>query len=687
MHRIGIDVGGTFTDVVLMDDVSGRVWATKVPTTPADPSQGSANGIHTILKISGLAKDAIDFIGHGTTIATNMVIEGKGARTVLLTTKGFRDILEIRRVSRHDRADLYDLFFANPPQLVPRHLRREIGERILFDGSVETPLDREELEREILALGEEGVEAVAICFLNSHVNSEHEAIALGEVKRRQQALFTTASFEINPEMMEYERTCTTVMNAMLGPRCGRYIQAFERQTREAGLGADIAFMQSNGGLAKPSIAAERPATLLGSGPAGGVTAAVRVCDRIGRGNAITGDMGGTSFDVALIRDFKAETRNQTELNSYTVRCPNLDIISIGAGGGSIAWIDEGGGVRIGPESAAADPGPACYGRGGTRPTVTDCNLVLGYIDADRFLGGDFRLDVAAAERAIDEAIAKPLGVSVTEAALTVRAVANALMAQAIRLVTVERGYDPRDFFYLPYGGAGPVHSIDLARELEIPTVLVPPLPGLFSAFGMLVSDLLHDLQAPVAANLDEIAAADLERRFAELEDRARALDKDAEVDLSAVTMRRSCDCAYLGQAETLKIEVEGGAIDAAALSRIGADFEDEHRRHWNFLQQDRPIRLVNIRVQAVGKIGSFGSGDAALNARTDEADTIGQRRIHLEGEWRDVPRYARAALAPGAVVTGPAVIEEPSTNLVIGTGDRLTVDPLQNIVVELRRAS
>lgn len=684
MYRIGIDVGGTFTDVVLMDDQSGRVWTTKVPTTPADPSQGSGNGIRTILQMSGLQQDQIDFIGHGTTIATNMVIEGKGARTVLLTTGGFKDVLEIRRVSRHDRADLYDLFFANPKQLVPRHLRREVDERIRYDGVVERPLDSEGLAHEIRLLADAGAEAVAICFLNSYVNKSHEVKALEEVKRQRPELFTTASFEINPEMMEYERTCTTVMNAMLGPRCGRYISTFERQTREAGSRADIAFMQSNGGLAKPSLAAERPATLLGSGPAGGVTAAARVCQNIGRGNAITGDMGGTSFDVALIRDFRAETRNHTEINSYTIRCPNLDIVSIGAGGGSIAWVDEGGGVRIGPHSAAADPGPACYGRGGTKATVTDCNLLLGYVDAKQFLGGGFPLDIKAAEHAIENDVAKPLGISVTEASLTVRAVANTLMAQAIRLVTVERGYDPRDFFYLPYGGAGPVHAIDLARELEIPTVVVPPLPGLFSAFGMLVSDLLYDLQAPVMSNLDEIDPADLNRRFSELEERARARYAEAGVGAGAITLKRACDCSYLGQAETLHIEVKDSRIDADSCAKIVQDFERDHHRQWNFLQKDRSIRLVNIRIQAVGEIGSSDRGDPVAPRRGTRAAVIGRRRIHLEGDWREIPRHLRSQLAPGDTIAGPAVIEEASSNFVIGTGDSLAVDALSNLVVELR---
>ena len=570
MRRIGIDVGGTFTDIVLHDDMSGEVWSTKVPSTPSDPSVGALNGLNRILDLSKTTPANVGFIGHGTTIATNMVIEGKGAKTALVTTKGFRDVLEIRRAWRHDRADLYDLFFENPPDLVPRALRREVRERVLYDGSVETPLALDDIDVTTAELKAEGVEAIAICFINSHANPAHERQAFARLKEIANEAFVTASIEVNPEIMEYERTSTTVMNAVLGPRCGQYGRTVERRVREAGVTSKIYFMQSNGGLTPPAVATDRPVTLLESGPAGGVTAAVRVCERLGIPNAITGDMGGTSFDVSLIRDGKPEVRNETLLKSYTVRCPNIDIISVGAGGGSLAWIDEGGGVHVGPASAGADPGPACYGRGGTRPTVTDCNVVLGHVEPESFLGGDFKLDVAAAERAVQEHLADPLGISIVEAARSVRAIANALMAQAVRLVTVERGYDPRDFVYLAFGGAGPVHAVELARELQMPKVILPPMPGLFSAFGMLVADMLHDLQASIIKTLDELTPQELAARFAELEAKAHALMRDADVDPSKVKIERRIDCCYLAQAETLQIPIPDGAINQDTLDAVAA---------------------------------------------------------------------------------------------------------------------
>jgi N-methylhydantoinase A len=685
MHRIGIDVGGTFTDVVLLDESTGQVWSTKVATTPQDPAVGALNGLNRILELSGTPAETIGFIGHGTTIATNMIIEGKGARAALLTSEGFRDILEIRRAWRHDRADLYDLFFDNPPDLVPRSLRREVPERVLHDGTVEKAMSEPGLDEQLAALQRDGVESIAICFINSHVNPVHERQALERTRQRLQEAFVTGSIEVNPEIMEYERTSTTVMNAVLGPRCGQYTRRFESQVRGAGLGSPIYFMQSNGGLTPPDIAAGRPVTLLESGPAGGVTAAVRLCQRIGVTNAITGDMGGTSFDVSLIRDGKPEMRNSTEIKSYTVRCPNIDIISVGAGGGSIAWIDDGGGVRIGPESAGADPGPACYGRGGERPTVTDCNLLLGYVDPESFSAGDLKLDVAAATQAIERHLAEPLGVDIVEAARTVRAVANALMAQAVRLVTVERGYDPRDFSYLPFGGAGPVHAVDIARELQMPQVILPPLPGLFSAFGMLVADMLHDLQASVISTLDEITPEELESRFGDLESQAQKLMRDAGIDPALVAIERRADCCYLGQGETMQIELGSERIDQDAITALGKDFEHEHKRHWNFVQADRPVRIVNIRLRVAGQIGSYATGQSGQAARDGELKPFGQARLYLGDGWASVPRYRRSDLAAGDTLDGPLVVEEPSTRLPIDRGDTLTVDSDHNLLIKMAR--
>ncbi|MEX2521009.1 MAG: hydantoinase/oxoprolinase family protein [Paracoccaceae bacterium] len=672
MRRVGIDVGGTFTDVVMFDDVSANVWSAKVPTTPEDPTIGALNGLKSILEISGSDAGDVGFVGHGTTIATNMVIEGKGAKTGLVTTRGFRDVLELRRGWRHDRADLYDLFFEAPKELVPRYLRREVAERIAYDGAVEQELDVADLDARLRELKAEGVEALAICFLNSPVNEVNERQALSTIRERAKEIFVTGSVEVNPEIMEYERTCTTVVNAMLGPRCGQYAANFTSKARALGIHSDIFFMQSNGGLTPPEAISDRPVTLLASGPAGGVTAVARLCERMGVGNAIAGDMGGTSFDVSLVRGARPEMRNSTMLNTYTIRCPNIDIISIGAGGGSIAWIDEAGGMRIGPESAGADPGPACYGKGGARPTVTDCNLVLGHVDPGSFMSGDFALDVKAARRVIGEHLAGPLGVSVESAALSVRQVANALMAQAMRLVTVERGYDPRSFVYIPYGGAGPVHAVDLARELEIPTVVLPPMPGVFSAFGMLVSDVIHDFQASVVLNVEDVDPETLADRVAGLEEEGRARLRAAGVADDQVVIERRADCCYLGQGDTMQVEIGDGAIDRAAVDAIGSRFMDEHRRHWNFDVTGRPVRMMNLRIRAIGKVGRFAAGET--RARNGAAlQPVGVARIRVGETWVEMPRYRRDDLCAGDRLQGPLVIEESSSRIAISEKDSVEV--------------
>jgi N-methylhydantoinase A len=679
MIRVGIDVGGTFTDVVLVEDASGRIWSTKVPTTPADRVVGAMRGFRRILELSGRKAADVGFIGHGTTMATNMIVERKGAPTALVTTAGFRDVLEIRRVSRHDRADLYDLQFENPAPLVERAWRLEVPERMRHDGSVITPLDLEALQAVAQRIAASKIEAVAICFLHSYVNPAHEQQALRELKRLLPDRFITASHEVNPELQEYERTSSTVINALLGPVCGRYARNFEAQLRETGFRGELLFMQSNGGLASIDMVASRPIVLLESGPAGGVSAAVRNCEQAGMPGVILGDMGGTTFDVSLIQDLRPELRNHGLLHTHAVRAPTIDIDSIGAGGGSIAWIDSGGGVRIGPESAAADPGPACYGRGGTRPTVTDCNLLLGYVDPDSFLGGEFKLDAKAAERAVTEHLAKPLGVSPIQAAWTVRAVANALMAQAMRIMTVERGHDPRELAYMCYGGAGPVHAVDLAQELEIKHVVVPPLPGLFSAFGMIVADRQFDGQTAIENELAATSPERLRAACAELADQAHAALAGGARD-AAIDLHFSADCRYSGQPAALGVEIDQLAGDGL-LAAIQAGFERVHRRMWNFIKADQPIVLGNVRVQARLRTGWRGlvKQDAASASSTPKRT----RQVFVDGAMQALPVHQRAALVPGDRLEGPAVIEEPSSCVVFKRGQSAHIDAVGNLRITL----
>jgi N-methylhydantoinase A len=679
--RLGVDVGGTFTDVILVNQSQRRVWALKVPTTPDDPSMGVVNGIRAILEDSGQTGADIGFIGHGTTIATNLLIEGKGARTGLISTRGFRDLLEIRRSSRHDRADLYDMFFENPPALVPRRWRREISARSRYDGTEITPLNADELKQELASLRQDGIESVAICLLHSYRNPEHEQRAADIVREAFPGLFVTTSFDVNPEIFEYERTSTTTVNALLGPHCEGYLHAVEKRIADAGVHAKVHLMQSNGGLTTPTEAAQRPVVLLESGPAGGVTAAAKLCRRLNLPNAITGDIGGTSFDVSLIRDFEPELRQSSEISSYAIRVPTIDIVSIGAGGGSIASVDAAGGIQVGPRSAGAKPGPACYGNGGELPTVTDCNLVLGYLSPDHSLGG-YVLNMAAARRAIDKHLAGPLGTSIEDAARTVRSIANAHMAQAMRLVTIERGYDPREFVYIPFGGGGPVHAVEVAEMLEVGTIIVPPHPGLFSAFGMLVADMVHDSQLPVLRNIDELAFDEFKATFHDLETKALERMRQSGIEPSNVTLMRRADCRYLGQADSISVDVPtlGGKLEADAIEQLRTHFTEQHQRTWNFTL-DRPIIITNLRLRAVGTIGEYETGARAPDG---VLKPTGERKVMFTDHYESIPCHNRSDFSVGAVLRGPAVIEEPSTSLILGKGHTAHIDHDGNLIVELR---
>jgi len=687
MNRIGIDVGGTFTDIVLVDDSTGQIWSAKVPTTPSDRVVGAMHGFQRILELSGKTSAEIGFIGHGTTMATNMIVEGKGANTALITTAGFRDVLELRRVSRHDRADLYDLQFENPKPLVERRWRLEVPERLRPDGSIETPLDLQALTNLAEKIKASSIEAVAICFLHAYVNPVHEKQAYEALRHLLPLHFITASHQVNPEMQEYERTSSTVMNALLGPVCGRYIHHFDGQLQAAGFRGELLFMQSNGGLASTAVVAAKPIVLLESGPAGGVSAAVRASEQSKLPGVLLGDMGGTTFDVSLIRDSRPELRNSSLLHTHAVRAPTIDIDSIGAGGGSIAWIDSGGGVHIGPQSAGADPGPACYGRGGKRPTVTDCNVLLGYVDPNSFLGGEFKLDAQAAAEAVEEHLAKPLGVSALEAAWTVRVVANALMAQAMRLMTVERGFDPRELAYMCYGGAGPVHAIDLAEELEIKEVIVPPLPGLFSAFGMIVADRQFDGQTAVETELEALTPPAIAALCAEL--KQQALDAfGAQHNTQPVQSHFRADCRYTGQPASISVDIPANLLAAAEqnklIATIRAGFELNHKRMWNFTKPNQPIVLVNLRVQASVRTGWRGvvqQSSAQVTAPAHLAPRT--REVYIDGRMQALPTYQRSNLAPLAVIAGPAIIEEQSSCLIFKAGQTARIDAVGNLRISL----
>jgi len=563
--RIGVDVGGTFTDVVLLDAARGatRVW--KLPSTPDDPAQGVVQGVQEILAATETAIAAVDFLGHGTTIATNALLERRGAATALITTEGFRDVLEIRRMARPGET-LYDLRIALPPQLVPRRLRFEVPERLDKRGRVVTPLDEDAVRHVARQMKARGVESVAVCLLFSFLNLAHEQAVRRILAEEFPEAGVSLSGEVLPEFREYERTSTTVVNAYIQPLVGGYLERLGGEVRSLGLHGALRIMQSNGGLAGVESAARRPVTTILSGPSAGAIAGRFTGEQTGEQNVVNIDMGGTSFDVSLVAAGALHFTEMRRLSNHPVRTPMVDIHTIGAGGGSVGWLDPAGALRVGPRSAGSVPGPACYARGGAEATVTDANLVLGLLGERSLLGGHLALDAARAREACARLGAR-LGLDAEALAAGMRRIVNTMMTGAIRTVSVARGYDPRDFALVAFGGAGPLHAVDLAAEIGIPTVVVPPTPGCHSAYGLVIADMSRDyvqtyLIAAAQADVDQIEAI-----LHELESRgSAALDSDG-VPPHRCHTERALDLRYAGQDAALTVPiVAGGPFDAGALT-------------------------------------------------------------------------------------------------------------------------
>jgi len=667
--RIGVDVGGTFTDVVGMD-ANGVIRFAKTPSTPHNQSEGVIDGIHKILAIFGAAAGDVTQIVHGTTVATNALLERAGAPSALITTKGFRDVLHI---GRQDRPKLYDLTAERPEPLVPRRFRREIDERIAFTGEIETPIDHDELRALVRELADDGIRAIAVCFLHSYANPAHEKIAAEIIAEVAPDMKVSVSHEILAEFREFERVSTTVINAYVHGAMDRYLRSLTVKLNEQGVRAPLMVMQSNGGMMSAEAAAARAVNTLLSGPAGGVLASTFLSEQAGGRDYITADVGGTSFDVALVENGEPSLRTEGMAEGYSIKFPHIDIHTIGAGGGSIAWIDAGGGLRVGPRSAGAKPGPICYARGGTEPTVCDAFAVLGWLGKSSLLGGSMSLDTETARRAIEEKIAKPLGLTVEHAAEGILRVAKAAMCRAIRLITVERGQDPRRFTLLPYGGAGPLHASDVAHELGMGSITVPVAPGNFSAFGVLAAPILCDEVATYRTLVDD--ALDLAKLTARFDALAvgvaqRLLAEGCAED--EIVWERKADIRYRGQAYELTVPVDFGALDGAAIREMVTAFHMVHERLYGFCRKESLLEIVNLRV--VGKVPSpRGSTqtDAAAGAGKDAL--IGTRRIYLGGAWLSASVYWREALQQGTVVAGPAIIEEHGSTFVLFPQDTLTV--------------
>jgi N-methylhydantoinase A len=691
--RLGVDIGGTFTDLVWVDDVTGEVRVGKLLTTPKDPAQAVEQGVLRLLEEAGAVPAGVRSLIHGTTLATNALIERKGARTGLLTTAGFRDALEIGREGRYD---MYDLFIDPPAPLVPRHLRLEVPERIAADGSVTRPLDPAGARAAIASLLAEGVEAIAISLLHAYRNPVHEDALARLVAAEAPGLPVSCSSEVVPEIREYERTSTTAANVYVMPLMGRYLDDLERKLADMGIPGGFYIMLSSGGIATPATAKRVPVRLVESGPAAGALAAARAARLAGEERLLSFDMGGTTAKACVIdrgeplvaREFEVARADRFKKGSgLPIRVPVIELIEIGAGGGSIARIDRMGLLKVGPDSAGADPGPACYALGGREPTVTDADLVLGYLDPDFFLGGRMRLDVGAARRAIADRVGGPMGFDLPQAAWSIHRVVNENMAAAARIHGIERGKDLRAYPLFAFGGAGPVHAWQVGRILKVPRVLVPFGAGAASALGLLSAPLAFDFVRTAPQRLGQADWAQVNRLFAEMEAEGRAVLRQAGVAEGDMRFRRSAEMRYAGQGHEVEGPVPADTLGPASLEPLTAGFEAAYRALYQRTPLGVAIEALNWRVVVSGpepdvRVDPAPGGPARDRQQAATAKKARRAYFPEAGGYVETPVYDRYGLEPGAVFAGPAIIEERESTTIIGPGARVRVDATRTLVAE-----
>ena len=681
-YRIGIDVGGTFTDLFLQDQQTGRVARHKLLSTPDRPHVAPLQGIREILKQAGGEGSAVAFVGLGTTVMTNALLERKGARTGLVTTAGFRDLLEI---ARQKRPHTFDPFVSKPEPLVTRDLRVEVVERVAADGSVLTPLESKSLDAAIDRLMATGVEAIALCFLNSYANPVHEREAARVLRERWPEGHVSVSADVLPEFREYERLSSTIVNAYLMPVTRNYLRQFKSEVGNLGVPRTPFVMNSGGGIMTPEQAGERPIDTLFSGPSGGVSGAVHVSMRAGHPHIITFDMGGTSTDVCLVQNGKAQLSHTRVINGVPLKAAALDVHTVGAGGSSIAQIDAGGMLRVGPHSAGARPGPACYMQGGERPTTTDANVVLGRLNPEYLLGGALKLDSRRSFAAIEKHVAQPKGISAVEAAASIVALADTNMAHAVRFVSVERGLDPGDFVLVAFGGAGPVHAASVARQLGIRSVLVPPAPGVLCAMGVLVKDLQMDLsQTRVCTEASADCCATIDRVYRELEERIGEAFKRDHGEGRKLTLTRSADARYVGQNHELTVAAPDGVFDKAALATVKSHFHAAHREMFGYASEDKLLELVTLRLNGSLAVDRVDVSSGGMPEFARNTAPIAKRKVFFDesGGFVDCPVYERSSLGPRDAFEGPAIVEQMDATTVLPPDFRARIDQFGNLMLE-----
>lgn len=679
MSMVGVDVGGTFTDIFVLDETTGRARVGKVPTTRPDQSGGFLDGI------SGQVADLADIsvVVHGTTAGTNALLERKGARIGVITTAGLRDVLEMRR---RDRPRTWGLRGDFEP-VADRRQRLEVPERTLADGTIRTEVDLDAVRSATRALERAGCDAIAILFANAYANPANERAAAQAVRAIWPNPHVSASHEVLPEIREFERFSTTALNAYLQPEVSGYLDRLETALTQGGFDGEFMIVQSNGGVMGVQTACERPARTALSGPAAGVIAAGYIAQTAGFADVITGDMGGTSFDVSLIAGGETQLAAQTEVDfGLTIRSPMIEITTIGAGGGSIAWVDQGGLLQIGPESAGSNPGPVAYGLGNTRPTVTDANIVLGRIDPDNPIGGKLdRLDVEAAARAIDAHVGQPLQLSTHQAADAILRVANSHMAGAIRLVSIERGYDPKRFAFMPFGGGGALHSCAMIADVGLARAIVPRYPGVTSAMGCVIADMRQDYVQTVNAMLDQLQPQALGGFMQDHHDQGQRMLDGARTRFDAREVTFELDMAYVGQTHTVPVPIPAQIVDGQVTcpdqGQIAAAFDDTYHALFGRLLPGGVRRILNLRSAVIGRRPKFDLTTLAP-AGTGQASSLGARQVYFAGDWHDTAIHDRLSLPVGTVVPGPAILTQPDTTVLIEPGFTARVDDFGNTIIE-----
>ena len=682
-HRVTVDTGGTFSDFVFFNEETGEISITKLPSTPREPFQAVLNGVKELLE-RGVAAGDVSFFCHGTTVGTNALLEEKGAKTGLLVTQGFRGIYEVMEQTRGYGPATYDLFFEKPRLLAPPFLTEEVPERVDFRGNTLKPIDVEAARQAISRLKKKGVQSVAVCFLFSFLNPDHEL----KIKELFAAEFPEAqlslSYEVLPQIREFYRMSTTIINAYIQPVMANYLGSLEKRMREMEITTPkLYIMQSNGGVSTFASSAKKPVATVLSGPAGGVIASMGTCERVGINNIITFDMGGTSCDVALIHQGNPVITTQGKINLRPIALPMLDIHTVSAGGGTIARLDAVGGLQVGPDSAGADPGPVCYDRGGENITITDANMVIGVLDPEQFLGGRMKLNKAKAQRLLEERIAKPLTMDLMEAAHGVLDIINVKMEEAIKAVSSQRGYDIRDFTLVAFGGGGPMHAGRMALDLGITSVLIPLTPGVHSALGLLMSDVKHDYVRSKLVGLDDLDLDEINRMFGQLINQAKTDLHGEGFGDSEIKMDPYLDLRYAGQGYELTVPCPMPPLTKDDLRLMRARFDTVHEQNSGHKAETEPVELVSLRLISLGIVPQAKLSPGKVSGRTVEQATTGTRKVFFGKQhgMLNTQVYRREALEPGHRLSGPAIVEQLDTTTVIHPEQEVTVDDYRNLIM------